>query len=319
MISTIALTEGSELLVDVPVDRLDGPDVKWYWVDISAPSESELAVLSDHYHFHPLAIEDCLHYNERPKVDYYDHYNFLVLSALDLATSATVNLDLFVGKNFVVSFHKVELPEVVAVREKLTSNTSGWGEGHLYVTYLIFDKIVDQYFPAVYKIEDSLEGLVVQAGGSVGQDLISTVFTLRESLLRLRHTINSMKELLYRILNSGHLEDLRGSKLYFNDIYDHLLRLSDMVDSCREMTADMRDSYVSVNSHQMNRIMTTLTVITSVFIPLTFIVGVYGMNFRYMPELRWRFGYFGVLGLMVAIGLTMVLWFRAKGWLRIYK
>ena len=128
-----------------------------------------------------------------------------------------------------------------------------------------------------------------------------------------------MKELLYRILNSEHLQDFRNSKKYFNDIYDHLLKLSDIIESNREMTADMRDSYLSINSHQMNKIMTILTIITSIFIPLTFVVGIYGMNFDFMPELRWKYGYFIILSVMAVGGIFMFLWFKIKGWLNIYK
>lgn len=319
MFNTLALTENLELLVDVSVDRLNEPDINWYWVDISAPNESDILLLSEHFHFHHLAIEDCLHLYDRPKVDFYDKYNFFVLNALNLSSLTTVSLNLFIGKNYVVSFHKSQLIEISNLRDKLISNKNIWAEGHLYVAYLIFDKIVDQYFPAVYQIEDNLSKIVIRAGENVGHSIINRVFDLREDLLKLRRNIYSMKELLYRILNSEHLQDFRNSKHYFNDIYDHLLKLSDIIDSNREMTADMRDSYLSINSHRMNKIMTILTVVSSVFIPLTFIVGVYGMNFDYMPELKWRFGYFIILCIMAALGIAMFLWFKIKGWLNIYK
>lgn len=319
MIKTLAFTEDLKLLVDVPVERLDAPDINWYWVDITSHDESDISLLSEHFNFHHLAIEDCLLDYERPKVNYYNEYNFFVLNALNLTNLTTVDLNLFVGKNYIVSFHKVELIEISNVHEKVISNENIWAEGHLYVTYLIFDKIVDQYFPTVYQVEDNLEQIVIMAGGNVGQNIINRVFSLREDLIKLRRTINSMKELLYRILNSEHLHDFRNSKHYFNDIYDHLLKLSDIIESNREMTADMRDSYLSINSHQMNKIMTILTIITSIFIPLTFVVGIYGMNFDFMPELRWKYGYFIILSVMAAGGISMFLWFKIKGWLNIYK
>ncbi|MCX8131428.1 MAG: magnesium/cobalt transporter CorA [Clostridia bacterium] len=319
MINTIALTEDLELLIDVPIERLTESDINWYWVDITECDESYKSLLSEHFGFHHLSIEDCLHYYERPKVDYYDTYNFFVLNALNIKSLTASDLNLFVGKNYIVSFHKVEIMQIKAVREKLISNKNIWAEGHLYVTYLIFDKIVDQYFPAVYQIEDKLGSITIRAGGNLNESIINKVFGLREDLLKLRRIINSMKELLYRIINSEHLQEFRDSKQYFNDIYDHLLKLSDIVESNREMTADMRDSYLSINSHRMNRIMTILTIITSIFIPLTFVVGIYGMNFEYMPELSWKYGYFLVLGIMAIIGVGMFLWFKIKGWLNIYK
>ena len=319
MIKTLALTKDMNLLLDVSMERLDAPDISWYWVDFTASEESEILLLSEHFKFHHLAIEDCLHYLERPKVDYYDSYNFFVLNALNLETLTTSDLNLFVGNNYIVSFHKLDLIEINNTREKVISNQKIWTEGHLYVTYLIFDKIVDQYFPAIHQIEDNLGKITIRVGTNVAQSIINRVFNLREDLIKLRRIINSMKDLLYRIINSDHIQEFRNSKKYFNDIYDHLLKLSDIIESNREITADMRDSYLSINSHQMNKIMTILTIITSIFIPLTFVAGVYGMNFDNMPELKWNYGYFVVLGIMALIGIGMFLWFKIKGWLNIYK
>lgn len=123
-----------------------------------------------------------------------------------------------------------------------------------------------------------------------------------------------MRDLLYRILNSERLPDFKKHKLYFSDIHDHLLKLSHMIESSRDMTSDMRDSYLSVNSNRMNKNMIVLTVITTIFIPLTFIVGIYGMNFENMPELKWKYGYFLVLGIIAFVGISMFLWFKRKGW-----
>ncbi len=140
------------------------------------------------------------------------------------------------------------------------------------------------------------------------------IFEIRSDLLKLRRIVNSMRDLLYRILNSERLIGFHEHKLYFSDIHDHLIKLSDMVASNREMTSDMRDNYLSINSTRMNKNMMVLTVITSIFIPLTFIVGVYGMNFQNMPELSSKYGYFVVLLIMAIIAIEMFLWFKRKGW-----
>jgi magnesium transporter len=319
LVHTLALTEGLELLTDAAVERLQQDDVHWYWVDINAQKDSDLDFLSEKFHFHHLAVTDCSHTYERPKVDFYDSYNFFVINTLKVQTLTTVDLNLFVGKNYVVSFHKGDMTEVNQVREKLIQNDNIWAEGHLYITYLLFDKVVDQYFPALHQIEDKLGRINIRTNMNAGESVINKVFSLREELLKLRRTTNSMKELLYRIINSEHLQGFHTSKHYFNNIYDHLLRLAEAIESNREMTADMRDSYLSINSHRMNKIMTILTIITSIFIPLTFIAGIYGMNFDFMPELRWKYGYFIILGMMVAIGVAMFLWFKVKGWFNIYK
>lgn len=319
MIRILAVTEKGELLTEILPKRLKKPDIKWFWVDITEEGPEDLDLLETHFKFHHLAIEDCIHSNQRPKVDFYDGYNFFVLNSLDLSSLTASDLELFVGENYVVTFHKIELCEINSVFERVSSSEIARAEGHLYATYLIFDKVVDQYFPAVYKIEDALGNIVIRDRENVGHDIINRVFDLREDLIKLRRTVNSKKELLYRILNSEHLQKFRNGKRYFNDIYDHLLKLSDIVESNRELTADMRDSYLSINSHRMNKIMTVLTIITSIFIPLTFIVGVYGMNFEHMPELKWKNGYFLTWGIMLVIGVSMFVWFKVKGWFNVYK
>jgi magnesium transporter len=313
------LTEELELLENAAIERLSGPDINWYWVDITGDDETDTKLLSEHFNFHNLAVLDCLHYYERPKVDFYDKYNFFVLSALNQNNLKVTDLNLFVGGNYIVSYHKKELPELDSVRQRVIEDNNAWAEGHYYVAYLIFDKIVDQYFPAVYQIEDKLGRITISERSSISQNTINKVFNLRDDLIKLRRTINSMKELLYRMLNSEHLQGLRKNRQYFNDIYDHLLRLSDTIESNREITADMRDSYISLNSNRMNEIMTILTIVTSIFIPLTFIAGIYGMNFANMPELEWKYGYFITLGVMAVIGVAMFFWFKAKGWFKIYK
>lgn len=319
MIHTLAKTKNSELLKDAPLDRLSMEDIIWYWVDFESPNDEEIALLSTYFRFHDLSIEDCLEHLERPKLDYYDTYNFFVLQALSQNTLEPIEVDLFVGRNYVVSFCKLKLQEIETVRQKLLNDISMEKQGSTYIAYLILDKIVDFYFPIVYRTEDSLNEINKQVTVGRINNLIDHVFEIRTDLLRLRHVVNSMKELLYRIVNSGHLEGIKENERNFKDIYDHLLRLSDIIESNREVTADVRDNYLSINSHKMNKIMTLLTIITSIFIPLTFIVGIYGMNFDYMPELRWKYGYFCVMGIMAFIGIVMLLWFKRKGWFDIKK
>lgn len=148
---------------------------------------------------------------------------------------------------------------------------------------------------------------------------MNEVFGIRSDLLKLRRTIIPMRDLLYRIVNTNMMKSDANRQAYFNDIYDHLLKLTEIVESNRDMTADLRDSYQTLNSNRMNAIMMTLTIVSTIFIPLTFIVGVYGMNFDNMPELHWKYGYFGVLIFMGLLVSGMLLWFKHKGWFRIFK
>lgn len=317
LIRTLALTKDATLLHNSPLERLRAADIEWYWVDFDSPSHEEAALLDRVFHFHPLAIEDCLHFLQRPKMDYYGDYNFFVLHALNQRTLDAEEVDLFVGGNYVVSFHLQQSEELEEVWEKISVNEAIWAKGPVYIAYLVMDKLVDQYFPAVYLIEEAVDKLDDNLKRANGNRLMDELFDIRGDLLKLRRTINTMRDLLYRILNSERLAAFKEHHVYFVDIHDHLLRLSELIESNREMTADIRDSYTSFNSNRMNSIMMTLTIISSIFIPLTFIAGVYGMNFEFMPELKSHYGYFIVLIVMVLIGVGMYLWFRRKGWFKV--
>jgi len=315
MIRILAVTGEGQVLKDIPLERLEEEDIHWYWVDFYAPDEEEALLLETHFHFHPLAIEDCFHLLQRPKLDHYGDVHFFVLHAMNQHTLAADEVDLFLGRRFLVTFHYQISREIDDAWGRIALADEGSGsKGPIYAAYLIMDKLVDQYFPGVYQIEDQLNEIENNVFEESIEQLMDDIFEIRSKLLKLRKTIVPMRDLLYRIINTVRIEGIQDYSLYFTDIHDHLLKLSEMIDSNREMTADMRDSYVSLNSNRMNSIMKTLTVITTIFMPLTFIAGIYGMNFSYMPELQWRWGYFAALAAMLGIGVGMYLWFRRKGW-----
>lgn len=314
MLRILGVTQDYRLLTDIPLKALADQSVLWYWVDFDAPTQEEAALLSEHFHFHPLAIEDCLHLLQRPKLDHYEETLFLVLHAIDQKKLSVEEVDMFLGKNFIITFHSAPSEEIDEAWKRMCEQQNLWEKGHLYAAYLVMDILVDQYFPAVQQIEDQLSEIESNDRKASIQTLMDDIFDIRAKLLKLRKTILPMRDLLYRITNLERIAGIQEQLVYFKDVYDHLLKLSEMIESIREMTADLRDSYISVNSNRMNSIMKTLTVITTVFMPLTFIAGIYGMNFKYMPELKWTWGYFAVLGVMFFVGLGMLLWFRRKGW-----
>lgn len=307
--------------VDAGISLEDAQDAKylWSWIDFSEPTDEESCLLDTGFHFHPLAIEDCLHVLQRPKIDYYEEYEFLVLHALDPDTLATAEVNLFIGSNYMVSFHHRPITEIDAVWEGLqhrTQSRKSWTRGPFVAAYFVIDALVDQYFPCVYAVEDELDKLENLGSKESVELLMNQVFELRSRLLKLRRTIVPMRDMMYRILNSQHIQGDKEPRAYFADVYDHLLKLSEMIESDREMTADLRDSYISLNSNRMNGIMKTLTVITTVFMPLTLIAGIYGMNFVNMPELGWKYGYFAVLGGMAVLTAWMILVFLKRGWFK---
>lgn len=314
MIHTMGLTKDHQLITDFPLDAIHDGDLVWYWVDFDNPTEEEAYLLEKVFHFHPLAIEDCMHFLQRPKLDEYDGYSFLVLHALRHHTLEAEEVDLFIGENYLVSFHFADLTEIRAVRHRVKTDSLIWHRGPLYLAYLVMDNLVDQYFPDVYAIEDRLHDVEDNTANRSVRMLMDKVFDIRSDLLKLRRTVFPMRDLFYRIVHTNALRGTDEQRVYFIDIYDHLLKLSEIIESNREVTADLRDSYLSLNANRTNTIMMTLTVITTIFMPLTFIAGVYGMNFENMPELKWEYGYYIVLGVMAIVGLSMYVWFRKKGW-----
>lgn len=313
MVKVLALYIDSSIR-EVQLDTaIHSKEILWYWADFSESHENEIALLSNVFHFHPLAIEDCLHNLQRPKYDHYDEYTFFVLHALNESLHKQ-EIDFFIGETYIVSFHKEKSKEIEEVWNLLRE-----GKESFYKTYAILhrvmDKLVDNYFPILYRIEDELNEIDDDYNHRNNtQFLMNKLFDIRGELLQLRHTIYPMRDLLYRMLNSQRLVDVIEKKEYFSDVYDHLIKLAEMIESNREITTDVRDSYLSLNAHLTNRNMMVLTVITTIFMPITFIAGVYGMNFSYMPELNFHYGYFAVLGVMGIIVIVMFLWFKKKGW-----
>ena len=314
MIRVMAMDRTNKLRKDLSLDQLQGLNPLWYWVDIDRPDPDEMRVLEEVFHFHPLAVEDCLHLLQRPKIDHYDDVHFFVLHALTPETLQVDEVNLFLGPHYAVTFHFKESIEVNEAWHAMSPSTKHHGQGHLMAAYSVLDRLVDRYFPAVYGLEDQLLDEDLGSGRYLKQAGMDDIFEIRAKLLKLRKTVFPMRDLLYRLTSIETIPGTKEFRAFFLDIYDHLLKQTETIDSCREMTADMRDSYMSYNSNRMNGIMKTLTVFTTIFMPLTFIVGVYGMNFVNMPELHWKFGYFGVLIGMALIAAVMFGWFKRKGW-----
>ncbi|WRP07428.1 magnesium/cobalt transporter CorA [Rossellomorea aquimaris] len=318
MIHSYGITHENKLVTDILIGGVL-ESYKWIWIDFDTPTDEEIRHLSDTFHFHPLAIEDCLQSIQRPKLDYYEDHTFYVTHAVkrERETLSKEEVQFFVGKQFIVSFHRYQSIEINQVQRRIREVQAGienWDPN--YVFYQVIDKIVDNYFPVIYEIEDRLDRIEENRQNQSMNALMTELFDTRSQLLTLRHIIYPMRDLLYRMLNSQHLQGIKEKRKYFSDIYDHLLKLSEMVMSNREITVDIRDSYLSLNSLQTNNVMKILTIITSIFAPLTFIAGIYGMNFVHIPELKWTYGYALVLGVMGLVCILMIGWFWRRGWFR---
>ena len=319
MIRTLGITKDQETIVDFPLSELKQLDLDWYWIDFDQATPKENSLLSNFFHFHPLAIEDCLMRLQRPKVDYYDDTHFLVVHKMNASELEAEEVNIFLADQFIVTYHKTAVPELEIARKRIINQGTTWERGSYYAMYQVVDKLVDSYFPMVYNIEDHLNEMEDQLNYQKNAKAMNDVFDLRSDLLHIRRIVLPMRDLLYRIMNSGRLGLAGPERAYFGDIHDHLVKLTEMIESNRELTADMRDSHMSMNAVRMNSIMMILTIVSTIFIPLTFIAGVYGMNFAHMPELEWHYGYYIVLACMFVIALSMIAWFKIKGWLDYFK
>lgn len=318
MIRTLVITTDLEAKYDVALKEIRKKEVLWYWVDFYKATENEIRLLGKFFHFHPLSIEDCVENVERPKIDFYDSYMFVVLHGIHQQTLEPEELDLFVNEKGIVTFHKNAIRDLNNIWLRIKKDDS-LKKGPMKIMHQLTDKLVDDFFPPVYHLEDLLNQIEENNKNKSINELMKELFSIRSQLSKIRRTIIPMRDLMYRIISSNRLNEMKEEDLYFYDVYDHLLKLVEMTEANRELAADIRDSYLSYNSNRMNTIMMTLTVISSIFMPLTFIAGIYGMNFEYMPELKMKYGYYIVLGVMALIGTGMLYIFYKMGWFRFHK
>lgn len=313
MIDIMAFDRDGNVIENIALENVKEENEKWFWIDFNNPTEIEVKVLSNYFNFHHLTIEDCLQFLQRPKVDFYEDYCFFVFQAI--VNDQVEEIDMYLGKNYVITFHfKEDLLEIEETKKELRGQTIPWKEINVYIAYVILDEIVDQYFPILHSLEDELDEFEEINSIKLSRQEIEKLYDIKSKLLKLRKTITSMRDLLYRMNNANHLKEILGNHIYFINIYDHLLKLTDMIEENREIISDLQENYQAINANRMNTIMTVLTIITVIFSPLTFIAGIYGMNFLHMPELKWQYGYPFALGLMAIIGFSMYKWFKKKGW-----
>ncbi|MET3194265.1 magnesium/cobalt transporter CorA [Bacillus sp. OAE603] len=313
MLQIIGMNKNKVIERNISLEEAKSSKYTWFWVDMNEPTQEEIQLLTTEFKFHQLAIEDCLEYVQRPKLDYYEGYHFLILHELQKLDLEETEIDIFVSDHFVVTFHMHRSPIISQVLESVHTDRRAT-KSPLHLTHRIIDELVDSYFPLMYRLEDELADLEVDQMKKQVHNAVERLYDIRTDLSKLRRTILPTRDLLYRILNSNRFKDISEHRIYFEDIHDHLMKLSDMIEANRDLASDIRESYFSLSSEKMNGIMKTLTIISSFFLPLTFIVGLYGMNFHYMPELTWKYGYLFVLVIMGFVTLLMYIFFKRKGW-----
>ena len=289
------------------------------WLDALDPSREEMDRLASEFGFHPLAIDDYFTPHHRPKVDEYKGYFFLVMHYLVYsAESAEVTpseLDIFVGRNYIVTLHKCPIPVLDRVADTWNKNPRLLGDGVGMLLYDILDALVDGYFPVLDQVDEQIDDIENSIFRQNAVGSAEQIFKLKRSLLVMRRIAAPLREVFNVLTRRDQPLLSEQSVTYLRDIYDHTLRIVDTIDTYRDILAGALDAYLSVVSNQLNSVMKTLTVAATVLISLQVISGIYGMNFKNMPELGWRYGYFTALGLMVVIAGGLLYYFRRIKWL----
>jgi magnesium transporter len=291
------------------------------WINIDGVHEVEiLEKIGKHFDIHPLTLEDILNTNQRPKLDEYPNYLYIVLRMffLDEKDKALKNeqVSLILTKNFVITFLEDAGDVFNPVRERIRKSATRLREnGTDYLAYALIDSIVDSYFHILEKIGEDVEGLEDNLVIEPNKNDLQTIHLLRREMILLRRAIWPLREVISAMQRNENEFIEEKTRVYLRDVYDHTIQIIDTIESYREMVVGMLDTYLSSTSNKLNEVMKVLTVISTLFIPLTFLAGVYGMNFRHFPELGYDWMYpwgFWIITILVVIG--MAIFFKRKKW-----
>lgn len=291
------------------------------WININGLKEIDVVEnLGKYFDIHHLVLEDILNVNQRPKMEDFDKYVFIVLKMLtyDEKTEQieSEQVSIILGRNFVITFQEKEGDVFDTIREHI-KNSKGRirNMGADYLAYALIDTIVDHYFAALEKIGDKMEYIEEELVTNPSVETLQTIHNLKREMIFLRKFIWPLREVIGKLERAESSLIQESTSIYFRDVYEHTIQVIDTVETFRDMISGMLDIYLSSVSNKMNEVMKVLTIIATIFIPLTFIVGIYGMNFSYMPELAWKWSYPLVLLLMFGVGVSMIMYFRRKKWL----
>lgn len=304
---------------------LDTPTNTWIKVR-GLHDTAKLKTIWDFFDLHPLIQEDIVNTSQRPKIDIYDNCVFFVLRMLTYSEEEqkikTEQISIVLGQNYVLSFQETDTDYFKPILDRLTIEGSRIRRKSTdYLTYALIDAVVDHYFHIIEHLADGIEELEDELLQEPEDDLLKQIHKIRREIIYFRKSVWPLRDALNTAIRdeSGFIGD--DTKIYLRDVYDHMIQVIDNIENYRDMILGLHDMYMSQVSNRMNEVMKVLTIIATIFMPLTFIAGIYGMNFNpekspyNMPELEWYYGYPASLAVMAVIALIMVVYFKRKGWL----
>ncbi|OPX94847.1 MAG: Magnesium transport protein CorA [Syntrophorhabdus sp. PtaB.Bin006] len=290
------------------------------WVNVCGIHQADIVeTIGKIFRLHPLSLEDIMNTDQRPKIEEYDNYLFIVLKMLTYDEPSNLIKDeqvsLIFGNGFLISFQESEPDVFNSIRDAIRSRKGRINRmGADYLAYSLVDVTVDNYFFAMEKLGEDIEGLEDGLVKSPGLQTLRSIHRLKRELIFLRKSVWPLREVIGDLERRGSMFVQESTVIYLRDVYDHVIHVIDTIETFRDMVSGMLDIYLSSMSNRMNEIMKVLTIIATIFIPLTWIVGIYGMNFEHMPELKMRFGYLLVMLFMGVVALLMLVYFKRKKW-----
>jgi magnesium transporter len=321
MITTKVRTASGEIREDVPVDQLLAlmqGDGCLAWIDIENPSDEEVAEAGALLGWTELTVEDVAKHGQRAKLEHFGNYHYLVMHDLiydkDRGRLSTPELDLVIGRNYVASVHDHHIPHVAEAREVTESIASVMGGGPDYLLYWLTDRLVDGYLPALDDMHDAVEDLEQAIISNPSENLLPRIFEMKRDAIALRRVISPQLEVFSRLTSPNFGIVSEDKVIYFRDVHDHLIRIFEAMDTYRELMSGALDAYLSNVNNRMNEVMKRLTILAALFLPLTFLTGLIGMNLRDIPPWKDDTYFWPLIVLMLTISLSQWLYFKRKGW-----
>jgi len=290
-----------------------------FWLDIESPDDHDYRLLEDVFKFHALTIEDIKHQDQRPKVDDYPEYNFAVIFVAEWSNDEVLFREhhLFIGPNYLITVHLDPAPILLQLQERIHKNPEFTKGQPAFLTYMVIDVLVDATFPVLEQLDEIVDRLEDDITEKASDDSLNRIYHLKHSVTELRRFLGAQRDLFQRLVTHGiHLQQ-QDMTLYYRDVYDHIVRQYETVDSLRDLLTSAMDVYLSTVSNRLNQTTKALTVIASLFLPLSFLTGFYGMNFQYLTtilETPTAAFIVGVMTMVVAIFIQLY-FFRRRGWI----
>lgn len=303
--------------VHLTLTRLYADRVNWINIDGQLPAQV-IEKIQQHFNLHTLVVEDILT-DQRPKEEEFEEYLFFTMKMLNRITDDTAEFEqisFVLGDNFLLSFQEKEGDPFDAFRERIRQDLGRVRKkASDYLLYRLMDIIVDNYYNVLDHVGEQIEETEASLQTTSQQETFARIQRLKKQLIYLQRALHPLRDAVRNLIKDGSRFIKDENEKYYTDLHENIKHLIDSLDTYRELTSSLMDIYINTQNSRLNDVIRVLTIISTIFIPLTFIVGVYGMNFRHFPELEWRYGYVTVWAVMLAIALAMITFFRRKRWL----